>query len=560
MKNILKLLSLTMLCWVMSCQSLDENLDDPNNVSVGKMDVNLLMNTIQLDFGDFFAEATEPTMELTRQTSMTRGDTYERAYPAEVLNDIWDVGYQKVLSQIETLLTATEGKGYTVHTGAAKVMKAYTYMTLVDIFAAVPYTEAVKAASGNFNPKADDGKSIYTACLGLLDAALTDLGKAPGGGQGLTRDIFYNGDRVKWAALANTLKLKAWLNLRLTDAATAKTKIDELLTKDLIDTEGENFTYKYGTVSVPQRARHPLYRQMYQPVAGSASGYINNYFMKIAYKDKGVQDPRWRYYFYRQVGSIAKALADDPKSMPCTLSPRPDHYITPYLQAWCSFDPGFYGRDHGNADGTPPDSKGITAFGVYPAGGLADKNDSLPNSFGVVTVQGQGANGGGIQPIMMASFTDFMKAEAALMLSTAGDAKALTLSAVNKSIASVRNFGASKGETPPSALEPSIPNYVAKVTELYDAAATQADKLNVMTKEYMIALFGNGVEGYNLYRRTGGLPKDIQLVRAAPAVAGNFFRSLFYPATCVNLNASIKQKADPKMQVFWDNHPAGLIK
>jgi hypothetical protein len=191
---------------------------------------------------------------------------------------------------------------------------------------------------------------------------------------------------------------------------------------------------------------------------------------------------------------------------------------------------------------------------------LADKNDSLPNSFGVVTVQGQGANGGGIQPIMMASFTDFMKAEAALMLSTAGDAKALTLSAVNKSIASVRNFGASKGETPPSALEPSIPNYVAKVTELYDAAATQADKLNVMTKEYMIALFGNGVEGYNLYRRTGGLPKDIQLVRAAPAVAGNFFRSLFYPATCVNLNASIKQKADPKMQVFWDNHPAGLIK
>ncbi|MEY4938077.1 MAG: hypothetical protein RIS64_4438 [Bacteroidota bacterium] len=72
MKNILKLLSLTMLCWVAACQQLDENLEDPNNVSVGKLDVNLLMNTIQMDFGDFFAKTTEPTMALTRQTAMTK--------------------------------------------------------------------------------------------------------------------------------------------------------------------------------------------------------------------------------------------------------------------------------------------------------------------------------------------------------------------------------------------------------------------------------------------------------------------------------------------------------
>jgi Starch-binding associating with outer membrane/Susd and RagB outer membrane lipoprotein len=558
MKNILKLLSLTMFCWVASCQSLDENLEDPNNVSIGNLDVNLLMNTIQMDFGDFFANATEPTMALTRQTAMTNGDTYERAYKAENLNDLWTIGYQKVLNQIETLLGKTEGTGYVVHTGSAKVMKAYTYMTLVDIFGAVPFSEAAKGLTGNFNPKADDGKTVYTGCLTLLDAALVDLAKTAGSGQGMTRDIYYGGSAAKWTALANTLKLKAWLNLRLTDAATAKTKIEELLTKDLIDTEGENFTYKYGTADVPQRSRHPLYRQMYTPVAGSASGYISNYFMKIAFKDKGVQDPRWRYYFYRQVGSLAKALADEPAAIPCMTTPRPDHYITPYLQAWCAFDPGFFGRDHGNGDGTPPDSKAITAFGVYPAGGLADKNDSLANNFGAVTVQGQGANGGGIEPIMMSSFTDFMKAEAALILGTTGDAKAFTLSAVNKSIATVKAFGAAKGQTPPAALEPSVTDYVTKVTEGYDAAATSADKLNVITKEYMIALFGNGVEGYNLYRRTGGLPKDIQPIRAA--VGGSFFRTLIYPAVCVNLNASIKQKPDPKTQVFWDNHPAGLIK
>ena len=32
---------------------------------------------------------------------------------------------------------------------------------------------------------------------------------------------------------------------------------------------------------------------------------------------------------------------------------------------------------------------------------------------------------------------------------------------------------------------------------------TDGDRLNVIMKEYFIALWGNGIESYNNYRRTG---------------------------------------------------------
>jgi len=82
----------------------------------------------------------------------------------------------------------------------------------------------------------------------------------------------------------------------------------QLLTEgDLIDTDAEEFTYKYGTADIPARSRHPQYRQFYTPAEGNGTGYVGNYYLKEAFDGKGIEDPRWRYYFFRQVGSIGKS-------------------------------------------------------------------------------------------------------------------------------------------------------------------------------------------------------------------------------------------------------------
>ena len=555
MKHILSFFLLGFLFLINSCSltDLEDNLENPNNVNVSNTDVNTLTNQILLEFGDFVSEAGIPSSELSRQMAMIGGDAYPRAYQAQDFNAIWNRAYQDVLNQTKTLLEATDGTGRTVHSGVGRIVQAYTLLTLVDLFGDVPYSEALRGDEFIFNPSVDDDQELYNVAIGLLDEAINLLSTAPTAG--ITRDIYYGGDRVKWSALARTLKLKAYMNLRLTNSALAKAEINKLLAEDLIDTDAEEFTYKYGTADIPSRSRHPLYIQMYQPVAGNASGYIGNYFLLASYNQKGVEDPRWRFYFFRQVGSIDAALNDEPESIPCITSPRPSHYGPG--QAWCAFDPGFFGREHGNNDGIPPDGPSLTCVGVYPCGGASDKNTD-PAFLGP-TRTGQGANGAGIEPIWMASFTEFLKAEAALMLDNdAAAAKTAMVSGINKSISRVTAFAASKAQSLPAGLQAPTAPYISTVEALYDAAATTDAKLDVIMKEYYIALWGNGIEAYNLYRRTGK-PLDIQPMRAA--APGNFIRSFLYPADFVNLNNTVTQKSNTAVtKVFWDNNPDDFIK
>ena len=172
----------------------------------------------------------------------------------------------------------------------------------------------------------------------------------------------------------------------------------------------------------------------------------------------------------------------------------------------------------------------------------------------------RGGRGAGILPIWQSAFTDFVKAEAALTLSTAGDPRALLESGIRKSMAKVIGYPATIGFTVPAAAVPTqqrIDDYVAKVLALYDAATTQSERLNVIVKEWYLALWGNGLDAYNNYRRTGK-PEGMQLSRlSAP---GEFTRSMFYPANYVNLNLNATQKSSVGTRVFWDSNPAGFIK
>jgi hypothetical protein len=342
------------------------------------------------------------------------------------------------------------------------------------------------------------------------------------------------------------------------------------LGSNLIDTDAEEFTYKYGTAAVPATSRHPYYADTYRPAIGSANGWIGNHYMKEVFNGLGVQDPRWRYYFYRQVGSLKEALAIDPKSITwlnsnAQLTGIPAHYTAFYNAqgtplVFCAFDPGFYGRDHGNAEGRNPDAQVVVTPGVYPAGGRVDTNPTgaagNPNYRGF-TQLGQGANGAGILPIYMSFFTDFMKAEAILNLGVAGDAKQAMLDGVNKSINRVRAFAVTKAQTLPAGLEPAQVIYVASLGAIYDAAAP-VELLDITSKEYYKALWGNGIEAYNLYRRTSS-PKNLQPILAVPGTEGPFWRSMVYPAVYANLNANApSNEGKATRKVFWDGNPDDL--
>jgi len=529
-----------------SCDFFELDLvENPNNLKPEDTDIDYVLNNAQLSFV-YFLNDPDPTnwngmnkfgMELCRMTYMF-GPTYLAGYRTTNMDNVWNFAYQQLLRSIENVIPRAEALNMTNHSGVAKVLKAYTYMTLVDFFGDVPYSEALQGAA-NFNPHVDDDAVIYNNCLTILDEAIADL--EANSAVGLANDLFYNGNTTKWITLAKTLKLKMYLNLRLINSATATTEINSLIAGgDLIDEDDEEFIFNYTANAVDPDCRHPYFTYNY---LNGANDYMTNYFMWCCLVEKGVVDPRLRYYFYRQRNTIPT----DINVLPCLNAEKPSHY--PGYMPFCALTSGYWGRDHLDGDGIPPDTRARTVFGLYPAGGKFDNNDNRQ------VAATSGAQGAGMEVIMFRSFVEFMKAEAALTLGTTGSARTHLENGIRQSIARVMAFRPDLTNAAYVPTQAAIDLYVTTVLGLYDAAITDAERLEIITKEYYIALFGNGVETFNLVRRTT-YPSNLQ--PALVATPGDFYYTLYYPANCANNNLNIDQKTGV-VQVFWDNNPVGAI-
>ena len=537
----------------------DSLLNNPNFPTPDQASADLYLNQVQLSFTGVFNSASSFGQEVTRQI-VWYGPTYQTGYTPQSFNGIWSTAYSGVMKHANALIPIAEAQKKYVNVAIAKILKAYTMMTLVDMFGDVPYDEA-NLGSDNTNPAITKGNVVYAKAITLLTEAIADLAKTPGAYPG-AQDLFFGASNAtgaaRWRTTAKTLLLRAYLTQRLVDN-TVKAKIDALLTEnDLINATASDFEFKYGTSNANPDNRHPAYAGNYN-ASGAAGDYIGTWFMYALAEEKGLfnnqpgrdnSDPRIRYYLYRQRTNFSEA---NEASVSCLAAAAPAHY--PAGMPFCLISSaGFWGRDHGDNSGIPPDANLRTTWGIYPAGGDFDANQGT--SVSLV----RGGRGAGILPIWQSAFTDFLKAEAALTMSTAGDPRALLESGIRKSMAKVIGYPATIGFTVPAAAVPTqqrIDDYVAKVLALYDAATTQSERLNVIVKEWYLALWGNGLDAYNNYRRTGK-PEGMQLSRlSAP---GEFTRSMFYPANYVNLNLNATQKSSVGTRVFWDSNPAGFIK
>lgn len=545
-----------------SCKKrLDDLLSNPNVPTLDKADTDLYLNAAQLSFAGFFGSLSDRGMEMTRTWNIG-GSIYLNSYRPETFNGVWGTAYRDVLTQINAMEPLARAQNRFFHLGIGQLMKAYVGMTLVDFFGDVPWKEAANPANSVINPKIDKGDAVYADCINLLDSALANFAKTAASNP--TNDLYYAGNKTRWITLAKTLKLKAYMTTRLVDA-TAGAKIAALVTAgDLIDTEAEDFVFRYGTQLENPNSRHPKYNSCYR-ASGGVGIYISNYLAWEMVTEKGLIDPRTRYYFRRQINArngqtISGQFAIPATALSCQGALSPGHY--PANMAYCMAGDGYFGRDHGDPSGIPPDGQHRTAWGIYPAGGDFDAlavNTGASSTIqaSIVTLTGTpGARGAGIHPIWLSSFTHFLLAEATLALGNAGNARTLMETGVRQSITKVMAFPAAIGGTTNATFVPSatdVTNYVNAVLALYDAAATNSEKLKVVMKEYHIASFGNGIEPYNSYRRTG-MPTNMQpMLNPQP---GPFIRSVWYPTDHVTLNLNAKQKTDNTVKVFWDNGSA----
>ncbi|MFK7951661.1 MAG: SusD/RagB family nutrient-binding outer membrane lipoprotein [Ekhidna sp.] len=505
--------------------------ESPNVLAPEGAEIDFLLNGMELNFASFFHRSSDVTAEVMRMENLT-GSTWENAFTGTSFDNIWIDAYADILVESEVLKTLAGESKLFHHRGIARFMEAYTLVTLVDLFGDVPYEEALDP--NNFAPNASSGSDIYNGALVLLDSALRDFAKTP-----LTpasSDLIYGGDSDLWVTAVKTMQLRINLQRRLVDNS-AQAAIDALITEgNLIDTDAEALTFQYGTNFQAPASQHPHYNANY---AGGAVEYMSNSYMNLMNTDKTAPDPRMTYYFYRQDVDETTDVTERNcinENKPAWYGPN-DHF--------CQVGNGYWGRDHLDNSGIPPDGQARTTYGAYPAGGKYDNGED------VLVANGDGLGGAGIQAMHMPAATNFMLAEAVLELGTAGDAAALYEAGIRASMTTVTGFVAG------NATPVDIDSYVTDAMSQYNAAANDAERLELIVKEWYIASWGNGIDMYNAYRRTT-YPSGLQPgVRSSDD--GAFYRSFIYPASYVSRNANADQKSDNKVQVFWDTNAPDIL-
>jgi hypothetical protein len=584
MKNIYKLLIFTIVAsgtMFYSCETIElEKLSNP--IALTQADPDLLLNRIQNDFRQAMAEIDFEGASMGRVRVMGTRNYFAR-YGSGSVNTAWNNLYADIMPDIAAIEKAhSADNDLSFHLGAAKAMQATLMLNLVDYLGNIVFSEANNP--GEFpSPHLDDGPDAYAAAIALLDEAKAYM---TGASLGTATDLYFGGSSAKWIKFINTIKMRADLAQGNYPAVINATNV--------MSSTDDDMEYSYGTQELGPDTRHPDYVNNYR--SDGASSYMSDWLMALMagqYGDFTPQiggpepDPRRRFYFYRQNwatpgnyalyssgGSTYQYDADpNGETLQCSLQNVPSHLeFTPDETIWCSVQMGYWGRSHGNDEGTPPDSFLKTTFGVYPAGGSFDDNPDVfeytgtfPNYDDNFVVKGNGGGGAGIQPIMLASFADFYKAEAYLASSDPVNAATYLESAITKSIAKVQSFGALDGQADAaelaSAMDPArVATFIAETVQAFnDAPMTSAldgfgwpvekDKMDILGEQMFVAQFGAGTDIFNFIRRTGH-PRT--LARSLEATPGLFPRTVLYPGNEVSTNPNVDQKTDLSTKVFWD--------
>ena len=596
MKKIYKYLLMTVVAsstMFYSCDTLEmEDLASPNALSADLADADLLLNSIQLSYLSAMQDMQYNGAALGRISNMS-GRNYYSNFGGGTVSGAWSSLYASMMPDIAAIEGLNTDGLLDFHMGISKVMQSHVMMGLVDSLGDIPWSQAVNATEYP-SPGVDDGASVYAAAVAMLDEAAGYLGTAGGGD-----DLFYGGDISKWVKLHNTLKMRANLTTGNYAAALAQTNV--------IESAADDFQFNYGDQELQPDTRHPFYgsdyttsgANIYQSswlmghMAGSYDDYRALYFDNWQPGTEArLGDPRRKYYFYRQTwGTPGNQTAlyyggaaylypldfggdtSNGETLQCSLQTVAFHLeFTPDEETHCSNIAGYWGRAHGNDEGTPPDNFTRTASGVYPAGGSFDNQpdvqiyettlSALPT--GAVN-QGQGGGGAGIWPIYLSSYVSFMKAEAAMWLGDTATAGIYMEQGMNQSMAKVTGMisvdaDADVANAPSAAwVAEYVSNKVAEFNAAPNSSAldgfgwpVEKAKLDILGEEYFVAMFGGANDAWNFIRRTG-YPRTLQRSLSDPAESGLFPRTGTYPSSEISANPNIVQRGDNNTLVFWDN-------
>ena len=477
----------------------DDFLDintDPNFPADATSDFLLPSAQAQYTFA-FAGVISRITSTLTKQIVNTRYHRWNIGRTA--IGNSWRFDlFGGALKDLETIIEQETVAENWEYVAVAKLQKAYVFSVMTDLWGDLPFSEF---GTETF-PAYQDDAEVYGLVLDLIDEAIADFGRE--GGNEITPegdDFIYGGSEENWIKMANSLKLKMYNQTRKVNEAESRTQINQLIAQgNLISNPAENFEFDYNDSQSPEN-RHPNYVADY--ARNSRENHMSLNFRNFLLNSN---DPRLPYYIENQTGS-------------------------------------FEGLTNGSITNVGNDANSRSVWGVFPVGGRF----TLGGTPGPVI----GSSGTGDVPFRMITsyMVQFIIAEAELMLNNdeAASATAFRL-AMEGAFADVNAL--------PGIPEMSnlvVTDYIDSVAGAFDNVAVNAEeRLDLIITQKYISQFGNGMESFTDYRRTG-YPSAQQInVIVNPLGEGVFPRRLPYDVDEFQGPNPPDEEILLQTPVFWD--------
>lgn len=381
----------------------------------------------------------------------------------------WSGFYAGPLQDFQEAIDLAVDEGRTDAAATSRIMKAWTYHIVTDLWGDVGYSEALQGrnpASGNtpgFDPQAD----VYAALLAELESAQAALtGTTIGLG---SADLIYEGDTDAWQKFANSLRLRLAMRMSEANETMARTEFADALAAGVFTSAADNAVLHY--------------------IAGTSN-----------------EHPIFEYELARDDHSVSKTLVDTLLSY---ADPRLPIYAKPTAAGT------YVGMRNGST--TQPALTAISHIGTF-----FSRADA---------------------PAFVLTYDEvlFLQAEAAERGWTTADPAALYNAAIR---AAMLRVGVGTA---------AIDAYLLRPAVVYAGGAAGLAQIGL---QKWIALYGNGVEAYAEWRRTG-FPT---LVGGPNASNGGVIPvRLPYPTREASLNADNLQEAIARQggaglndEIWWD--------
>jgi hypothetical protein len=564
-KSSIVLLGLTMT--FLSCSDFIDVDKDTDNPTIAPL--SLLLTNTQVDLNNVtdyqFYTGTVLSVYTHQMTTREEYDQYGlRVDNIPLIND-WNNIYLN-LRNLKTLINQGTESGDLVYVGIGQLEKAYLLSVAVDLWGDVPFSEATQLELGIISPKFDDQREIYSAIFALIDEAKDNIA----GGEGLKQpgndDLIYGGNTDKWIRFANTFKLKLYNQTRLSPTFD-QAGFDALVAGgNFFQSIADDFQFVQTANLAPTDERNKLFLESYNST--QFGSYVSPWFYEIM---KGVNpnihdgnpDPRMPYYFFNQLtnGQFPPDQGDV-----ITGNPKAD-----YWDAATGFFSIRFGTVGPNRDFSTEDS--VTYPGVFPAGGRYDDN----NGGSINAIMAGAARPTGIAPHRLLTYDEFLYIQAELIQvgKLGGSATIKLEEAITASFAKVDqvvSLNKSPQDIPTLAGNPAVATFISNVMAEFNTASN-AKKLEIIMTQKWVATFGDPMDQYSDYRRTGypvlanplSSSQEYQLNNndsfplndAETILSGgvaSFQQSFYWPQEELNsnLNAPV-QKNPTTYKIFWAN-------